>query len=711
VIEAPVDTGADASDTDADTGGVTAASPSTKLRTPAQQSRRRFTIAVSVGTALVSLPYLWVLWDLWTGTTTGLRSVQPDNFYELQARGMFAGHLWVPKNSLGIEGFLHGGHTYTYFGIWPSLIRMPILGVTHALDGKLTAPSLLVAWLLTAVFTALLIWRVRILIRGDVALGRAEAASYGALMAAILAGSVLLFIAANPSTYDEDFAWSVALVVGALFTLLGMLERPTAKGAVASGLLILAANLNRSPTGYACVITALLVAGWFALGKGGENQRRWAWWMAAAGIVPLLANCAVTYAKFGLPFGLPMADQVWAHINAHRRYFLAANGGKAFSFSFIPSTLWAYVNPTAIRFSSLFPFIAAPATPAHAVGNVVLDQTYATTSITAASPLLFLSSCWGLVTAFRPKGIGNVRLTRLIVIGAAVATGGVLVWGYIAYRYVSDLMPLLIIASAIGLVDIWRRLEGRSSRARGWTLAAVCAVGAYGIAANLAITATPSTWFSTTQVSNFVGAQQSLTPVALKSTAVEGTVLPYYAHAGTLFVAGHCDALYRSTGDFYGNSPGQQIMHAVWAPVEQSAPMIHTIQMLFNTDHWTGPDIPLLTYGSSTLVLRPAPGNKAFIEILHPSPNPVPWPSSVGFQFPQTKHGIYTITVITDPYLKSLKVEWYGSTMINRYLAGDGPAVVAVTPTAQPGGQPPIVVSDVPMPPPNMSVCKFLRRH
>jgi len=710
VIEAPVDPGADVSAIDTDPGGAPAASPPRPPRTAAQRSRRRFTIGVSVGTAIVSLPYLWVLWDLWTGSVTGLRSVQPDNFYELQARGMFAGHLWVPTNSLGIEGFLHGGHTFTYFGIWPSIIRMPFLAVTHSLDGKLTAPSLLAAWLLTAVFTALLIWRVRILIRGTAVCGRAEAASYGALMAAVLGGSVLVFIAANPSTYDEDFAWSVALVVGALFTLLGMLERPTTKGAVASGVLILAANLNRSPTGYACVITALLVAGWFALGKGGRDGRKCAWWMAAAGIVPLLANCAVTYAKFGLPFGLPMADQVWAHINAHRRYFLAANGGKAFSLSFIPSTLWAYVNPTAIRFSSLFPFIAAPATPAHAVDNVVLDQTYATTSITAATPLLFLLGCWGLVTAFRPKGIGNVRLTRIIVLGAAIATAGVLVWGYIAYRYVSDLMPLLILASAIGLVDIWRRLQERSTRARGWTLAGVCALAAYGIAANMAITATPSTWFSTTQVANFVAAQQSLTPVALHATVVRGDVLPYNAPAGTLFVAGHCDALYRSTGDSYVNSPGQQVMHAVWAPVEQGAGIVHTITMQFNTGHWTGPAVPVLTYDGATLLLRPAPGNKAFLQVMHPSAVNVPWPSSVGFKFPQQKNGIYTITVATDPYLKSIKVEWYGSTMINRFLAGNGPAVVATTPPTSAGSQPDIVVREVPMPPPDMSLCKFVQR-
>ncbi len=705
MIEAPVAIGADEADvaTDPVEPGVVP-----DVRTPERQSRRRFAIAVVVGAAAVTLPYLWVLWDLWTGHVSGLRSVEPDNFYELQARAMFAGHLWVPTGSLGIEGFLHAGHTYTYFGIWPSIIRMPVLVFTHAYDGTLTAPSLLAAWLLTGLFSALLLWRVRILIRGEVVLGWAEAASYGALTAAIMGGSVLMFIAANPSTYDEDFAWSVALVIGALFTLLGMLERPTTKAAVASGLLILAANLNRSPTGYACVIAALLVAGWFALGKGGADQRRWAWWMAVCGIVPLLASCAVTYAKFGLPFGLPMADQVWAHINAHRRYFLAANGGKAFSLRFLPSTMWAYLDPGAIRFSSLFPFIAAPSTPAHAVGNVVLDQTYATTSVTAASPLLFLLACWGVVTAFRPHGIGNVRLTRLILLGAAAATAGVLVWGYIAYRYVSDLLPLLIIASAIGLVDIWRRLDGRSAKARGWTFAAVAALAVYGVAANVAITATPSTWFSQTQLANFVAAQQSLTPVSLHATVTTGDVLPYYAPAGALFIAGHCDALYRSTGDWYGNSPGQQIQHATWAPVEQDASMVHTIDIQFNEIHWTGPAIPLLTYDDATLLMRAAPDDKAYFQVIHASPNTVPWPSSVGFAFPQTLHGIYTITVTTDPYLKSITVGWYGSTMIQRYLAGDGPAAVVTTPVTPGIRQPNIVVSEVQTPAPSMALCRQL---
>ena len=712
MIEAPVAAATDDVD-EADEAIGTGTDPVPAHRTPThrsseQASRRRFTIAVTMGTAVVTVPYLWVLWSLWTGTVNPLRRFPQDDFYDLQARGMFAGHLWVPKGSLGIEGFPHDGHTYTYFGIWPSILRMPFLAFTHTFDRALTAPSLLLAWLLTAVVTALLIWRIRMLIRGNAVVGWTEAAAYGAFMAAIMGGSVLIFIAANPATFDEDFAWSVALVVASLFALLGMLERPTTARAVGSILLILAANLNRTPTGYACVIAALLVAGWFALGKGGRGQRHWAWWMGVAGVVPLLASCAVTYAKFGLPFGLPMADQVWAHVNAHRRFFLAANGGKAFNLAFIPSTLWAYMNPTAIRFSSVFPFIAAPGTPAHAVDAVVLDQTYPTTSITAASPLFVLLGAWGAITAFRPHGVGRVALLRLVLIGAAAATGGVLVWGYIAYRYVSDLMPLFILAGAIGLVDVWRRLDGRSRTVRRWALGAVAVLAVYGLAANVAIAAAPSTWFTSSQLVRFLQAQHALTPVALRSTVVTSDRLPYFAPADTLFVAGHCDALYRSTGDSYVTMPGLQVKHATWAPVEQSPRMIHTIRFRFNTTGWRGPDVSLLTYGRSTLVLHPEAGDTASLRVVHPGGPNIPWPSATGFPFPQVRGYTYELTVTTDPYLQSISITWYGLSYFAHFIAGTGPARVTATPEPAAVPLPPVTVTEVAPPPSDMSLCRDL---
>lgn len=244
-------------------------------------SRRRFTRAAVIGTAVVAIPYVWILWDLWGNFNPLRQTIYEDNFYDLQARAMFHGHLYVPNGNIGIEAFIHDGRTYTYFGIFPSLIRMPILLVTSSLDGKLTAPFMLLAWLATAVFASLLLWRVRVLVRGAVVMSRAEAASFGVLMAAIMGGSVLMYLAASPYVFSEDLAWSVCLTVGSLFALLGVLERPSWSRVVASGVLILLANLDRPTTGWACVLGAVLIAAWFRLGAeaaniaGGGSQ---CWW-------------------------------------------------------------------------------------------------------------------------------------------------------------------------------------------------------------------------------------------------------------------------------------------------------------------------------------------------------------------------------------------------------------------------------------------------
>ncbi len=246
----------------------------------------------SVGTAVIVPLVLWLLWDLWSGSLNPLRAVPYDDFYDLQARAMFHGHLYLPNGKMGIEAFVHDGRQYTYFGLFPSIIRMPILLVTDGFDGQLTAPSILIAWVLTAVFSALMLWRLRILMRGEVLLGRAEAASYGVLMATIMGGSVILYLAATPFIYNEDFAWSIPLTVGSLFALLGVLEKPTRGRVLASGLLIsVPTSTGRLPAG-----PAASPPSWWPAGSASGGARRptdagpspW----SLVGAVPFLVGCA-----------------------------------------------------------------------------------------------------------------------------------------------------------------------------------------------------------------------------------------------------------------------------------------------------------------------------------------------------------------------------------------------------------------------------------
>jgi hypothetical protein len=658
-------------------------------------------LAAILGSALVLPLFLWLQWDLWSGTINPLRGVAYDTFYDFQARAMFHGHLYLPSGKMGIEAFVHDGHDYTYFGLFPSLIRMPIMLVTNRLDGQLTAPSILLAWIMTAVTSSLMLWRLRILIRGSALMGRAEAAAHGVFIATILGGSVVLYLGATPFIYNEDFAWSIPLTVGSLFALLGVLESASWGRVIASGVLVTCTALNRSPPGWACCIAALLVAGWFALGRGGEGNRRWVVPMVAVGIIPFLVSCAVTYAKFGIPIGLPMADQVWAKVNAHRRYFLAANGGKAFSFAFLPSSLAAYFQPIGIRVSGIFPFITPPGAPAPWLAGAVMDQSYPTASFTDTSPLLLLLGIWGVVTAIRPKGVGMVHLTRIILLGAVAGAAGVLLWGYMSQRYLGDFMPFFIIAGAIGLIDVCRRLETRTQRVRGVVLGLVTAAGVYCIAVNLAIAAFPVSQWTSAQSARFISVQQSLSITSLASTVHRGSTVPTWGPAGQIFAMNNCSGLYLSNGNDFSDVPGQQIEHFSWMPVEQSPSFTRAIGFTFNRplSALPGP-ITVMTYGKSRLVMERVPNVPGEVQFhLYDSGTKVRWPYPISWKLPITSSVIHhqlQILVTVDPNLHRMVVRWYNNeTMLDHYVAGDGPPVVQQTPTA-PNSVPGVVtVTDV----------------
>jgi hypothetical protein len=551
-------------------------------------SRRRFTIAAVIGLLVATIPYLWVLWDhRFDPLRTAWRNGTFSDFYDIQARALFHGHWDVPKGSLGIDAFVIGGKDYMYFGPFPSFLRMPILAVTDALDGQLTALSMLLAWVVTGLFSSLLLWRVRLLMRGPEVLGRAEAAAYAGLLATIMSGSVLLYIAGMPWVYHEAFSWSVAMGIGALFALLGVLERPSARRVAATSALTAAALLSRSTIGWGCVIAVILAAIWFAFGRGGVENRRWWLPLLAAGLIPLAVGCAINWVKFGTPFGLPMAAQVWTKFDAHRREVLAANDGSVFSPSFLPSTTRAYLHPLGLRLTLVFPFITLPSAPAAEVGGATLDVTYRTASLPTSMPLLFLLGIWGVVTAFRRRTVGRARLTCIPLFAATVATAGVLVAGYIANRYLAEFLPLLVLAAAVGVVDLFRRAAQRSQRVRRGALAAVAALGVFGLLANLAVASTPTdavAWGGE-RARGYVELQKSISDITghpLDRRVVHGERLPAWAPADQLFVVRNCAGLYISAGE--GRTP--------WVAVDLRETRLHV------TFHGTLSDagaVPLVT--------------------------------------------------------------------------------------------------------------------
>jgi len=673
--------------------------------------KKRFIIASILGAAVAAVPFLWILWGTWQSPSFFRKTVYQDNFYDLQTRAMFHGHLWLAKGSLGIEAFVHGGREYTYFGLFPSILRMPILAVTSNLDGRLTAPFILAAWLLTAVMTALLFWRVRILIRGSAALGAGEAWSYGLLMATILGGSTLLLIASNTYVFNEDISWSVGLTIGGIFAMLGVLERPTWGRVALTLFFVLACNLDRANTGWASVGAAVLIGIWFGWDRHRAGLRRWCLPMLAAGLVPLIIGCAVNYAKFKVFFGVSNYDQVWTHVNAYRRKFLASNHNAEEGTTFIPSDVLAYLRPDGIRFTSAFPFITLPSGPAPALSGVLFDRRYRTASVPASMPLLFLLTIWGLITAFRPKPIGKVALTRVLFLAAGAAAAALFLWGYIAPRYLGDFMPLLVLGSAVAVVDIWRRMESRSRRVKSVTVGCVAVLAIYSMVANIGMAITPNEEWNTHRVLAFVEAQHSvssLTGESLSGNLHFGSALPPWAPADQLFVIDACAGLYISNGEDVSTVPAQQLARRTWQTVELGHQFMRTFEVTAaNPISDTTESVSLVTVGPANVALSATRASSAGSVRL--MPKFYGGVSNVDGQSVTVRAGSrHVFVVITDPATRFISVTMDGTLRLeaNVLLAG---AIYAPRGTFESPGTPAAIsATNITAATPGPSLCRSL---
>jgi hypothetical protein len=549
---------------------------------------RRFQVVALGAVLAAAVPYLWVLWDLWTGTVDPLRTDESRTaaesvIYDVQARAMMHGHLSLPNGSIGYEAFIHDGRTYTYFGIFPSLLRMPILLVTHSLDGRLTAMSMLTAWVVTALVSALLLWRIRIVVRGDAALGWAETVSYGMLLFSILAGSVLVPLASMPDVYAEDEMWGVALACASLFALLGVVERPSWGRVTACGLFVLLANLNRGTTGYACVLGTMLVAAWFAIGRGGPDRRRWAFPVLLAGLVALVVGCAIDFAKFDVLFGFPASEQLLYKLYG----FSHINGGRHFSIHFLPSTVQTYLWPGNLRITPDFPFLTFPGVPTHLIAHTQLFNRGNSASIPASMPLLFGAGLWGVIITFGPHRPVIVRSIRILLVAAAASAGAMLIYGTVYERFLADFMPLLVLASTVGVVDIFRRLDGRPRPARILVPATIGVLALFGFVANMGIAITPQKSWTQTQGDHFVQAEHAISDVTghpLSHDVVQGSFLPAKAPIGQLFIVGNCRGLYISDGE----GSAFPFPALIWRPVEL-APHVPLCRSLIGAATSTSP--------------------------------------------------------------------------------------------------------------------------
>jgi hypothetical protein len=486
---------------------------------------------------------------------------QLGDFYEAQARALFHGHLSVDPSVVSFEGFNVGGRTYMYQGPVPAILRMPLLLVTSRFDGRLTRVSMLLAYGVALAAIIKLGWRSRVAVRGDGPVGRFEAAMAGIVVFAAGASS-LLFLGAKPWVYHEALLWGAALALASFAALVGWLTRdePSWWGLVWAGVFAGGSLLSRPSVGLGPVLALGLVALWelWALRRPAARTRaavlRVVGLAFAAGL-PLLAYAAINQAKFDSPFKLPTDAQVLVSFDAKRRGALAANHGSLFGLKFAPSVAWQELRPDAVGFRREFPFLGFPSHRPSVIGDVVFAEQDWSSSFPASEPLLVVLAIVGAVVLIVPDRLApgsRVRRVRAPVLGAAAGGAGVLVLGYMANRYLSDTLPLLLVTGLIGAAATTRWAESRRRGARRLVCVGAGVLALWGAWVNVAIglqyqreVAPGAPGRSRAE---WLEWQARLGPDPRFVRLPADAPLPSGDHIGRVAVIGDCGGLYRSTG-------------------------------------------------------------------------------------------------------------------------------------------------------------------
>jgi hypothetical protein len=518
---------------------------------------RRLILRSTLGGALASLvAFVTLLWDFRFDPfrTAGAHRFA-SNFYDLQGRSLLDGRLSLPTGSIGIEGFVIDGRTYMYFPPFPAILRIPVLLVTKELDGRLTAPSMLLAWFVLVAATSFLLWNIRLLLRPSAPVTRLEAGLYGVVLASATGGSSTLFLASLPWVYHEVYMWGAAFTVATLACLVALTRRPNEKLVLATGACALGAILTRTTSGWAMCVTILATAGVHAIrGRDPSSRRRLAARLAAAGLVPLLIGVVVNRAKFRHPYMFPLEHQEWTRISSRRRLALRMNGGDITGPQFFVTSLVNYFRPDGVRLVSNFPFVTLPAEPAPSYGGAFLDQWYRTGSVPAFMPLLFGLTIWGYVAAVRVRVRASIRALWIPLLGSLSMCGGVMLYGYVAHRYISEFLPALTIGACVGIVDLVDRLGQRSSRTKRLGVSCIVLLAAFGAWASTAagVQASRQTWRGE-RLEQYVTLQYEIGRRIgqIDELVAQSPTLPADGPADQLHVVGDCDALYLATGDAY----------------------------------------------------------------------------------------------------------------------------------------------------------------
>jgi hypothetical protein len=400
---------------------------------------RRF-IALCSG-AMVFYVFGWITnWSF--DPSSAIRS---DYFFTAQTDALLRGRLWVEPNSVGgNECIYFAGKCYGYFGLTPSILRIPILLVI----GQSTQSF---AVLMIPIASGLAFGASLDLCRqfAKPMTRQLRGVVFMCIAALALGPGSVLVILADPFLYQEAIVWSIAFVMLAVNCYWRWLHSDNNRYLWFSVLFCIFAAGAR-PT---IVLVGVVIGFSLFITHRKHVSLRSNISVVALGfiVLPALFSFGTLFVKFGQPsppanaYRNPTGTQVessgrcWPGIENHPKY--------------LPTNLFAYFRPDAVRLYREWPNVRfrfnicdGPNRPTYLwplkVGEMYVEKT---TSLPNTMPIPLLAAGIASCVAIRR------RRTKELLLLVAVATSGLLASTTMAMtsRYLGDFYPLLATGMAM----------------------------------------------------------------------------------------------------------------------------------------------------------------------------------------------------------------------------------------------------------------------
>ncbi len=485
-------------------------------RTPESLWSRRITLIATIIFLLVvcrGRP-----WDLFA------RGGFSTDFYDAQAHAFLRGRLDVPANIPGPEGFLIDGRTYLYYGPTLAVLRLPFAVFGHWADGRLSLVSMVVAFFVACTATFHLSRRISAI------LGGGSARRHAVLVAAV-ACSPALSLAGWNSVYDETEMWAFALFLLTAIAALRMWEVPTRRSVIVAVTGACCTVLTRSSVGLGALCAVGLVGAllW-------RRHRRAAVAAGLGAVGGVLLNVALNVAKFGTLFDLPADRQLLSLQNPARAAWFAGNNGSFFSPRFLPTTVVQYLRPDALRFERLVPFVRfGPA--AREFGSYPLEGNTPASSLPTSATLLFLLALVGVWVLVGRRPWPLLALWT----GALAAAAPSFLIGFVANRYLTDMLPALVVPAAAAVAVVMLP-DGLPCRAVRWLAVALTV---WGVWVNVSL----ASWTQNLKEPGFTAMRYRIDDAVFGGAPPSVTDLVRGVDAprdGIVAIDGECDGLYIS---------------------------------------------------------------------------------------------------------------------------------------------------------------------